>query len=201
MALGICFGVMVLLYLTYQYVKFQPAGENNVALALKGLTTLTAAVLAFIGMRQGAHLWLCIGLFVCAIADVVLARSFLMGTGAFALGHVAYIVACVQLAPPTALSIGVFIALVLVCAVLYHHLSKNHHPPASFLAYGLVLCALLGAAVTQKPLLLAGALLFVISDGMLASRILTKKESRPFDYLSLGCYYLAQYLIAASVWC
>ena len=50
----------------------------------------------------------------------------------------------------------------------------------------------------QKPVLLAGALLFVVSDAMLLARIVRKIPSNAYDYLCLGVYFLAQFLIAAS---
>ena len=70
--------------------------------------------------------------------------------------------------------------------------------PPSFLAYALVLCALLGLAVPQKPMLLAGAALFALSDALLSRRILLNISSAGYDYLCLGVYYLAQLLIGAS---
>jgi uncharacterized membrane protein YhhN len=57
---------------------------------------------------------------------------------------------------------------------------------------------MLALALPQKPVLLLGAALFVLSDGLLLARIVKKLPSRAYDYVCLGCYFLAQFLIAAS---
>ena len=53
-------------------------------------------------------------------------------------------------------------------------------------------------SIAQKPLLMLGALLFAGSDVMLLFRIVKNIPSKRYDYLCLGCYFLAQFLIAAS---
>jgi uncharacterized membrane protein YhhN len=57
---------------------------------------------------------------------------------------------------------------------------------------------MLALALPQRPLVLAGALLFVLSDSMLLARIVRKITSKKYNYLCLGIYFLAQFLIAAS---
>ena len=56
-----------------------------------------------------------------------------------------------------------------------------------------------GAHRPQKIVTMtAGALLFVLSDAMLLTRIVRKITSKKYNYLCLGIYFLAQFLIAAS---
>ena len=63
----------------------------------------------------------------------------------------------------------------------------------------LLIFLMLALAVSQKPVLLTGAILFVVSDLLLAFRIFTQNQSKLLDYICLACYYLAQYLIALSI--
>ena len=57
---------------------------------------------------------------------------------------------------------------------------------------------MLALAVPQRLVLLLGAVWFVISDLMLAYRMAEPEQSTAYDYVCLGAYYLAQFLIAAS---
>ncbi|MEP0154518.1 lysoplasmalogenase [Pseudophaeobacter sp.] len=60
------------------------------------LKTFSVAALAIAALGQGAPLWLILGLALCALGDYFLSRegekAFMGGVGAFALGHLAYVV-------------------------------------------------------------------------------------------------------------
>lgn len=203
MIAGILFLLTVILFLLYQRKKAGIKGENAAALTFKGSATLCCTALAVYGaaMNQNTGFWfLAVGLFVCALADVLLGIHFLTGMGCFALGHVFYCIGCISVASPTLANALIFLILLLaILAILpwiRRHAGKRNVIP--FIAYGVVLCGMLSLAMTQRPLLLSGAVLFVVSDGMLGYRIATDNKSRRYDYLCLGCYYFAQFLIGLS---
>ena len=173
-------------------------------LVFKGLATACAAAMAFVGAaRSGltADYLLAVGLTVCVAADVILGIRFTWGMAAFALGLVFYCAAYVLTAPPTLPALIVFLTLAGFCVAIYP--SLKHHAKqrraSQYLAYALVLCVMLALAIPQRPLLLLGAFLFVASDGMLAYRMARRNKSTLYDYACLACYYIAQYLIALSV--
>ena len=202
--IGLCFGIMLGLYLCYQREKFREKRNKKRELALKGAATLTAALPAWYGFfRQPdpGFLLIAVGLCVCAAADVVLDLHFLAGTACFGLGHVCYCAAYVLLSPPGWPSALLFFLLCAGAGAAYPQLKKLDGPGGAlpYLVYALVIAAMLALALPQKPALLAGAGLFVASDALLLVRIAYKVPSRGYDYLCLGCYYLAQFLIGASV--
>ena len=202
--LAVCFGWMLGLYLCYQSEKYREKRNKKRELFLKGATTFVAALLAGYGCfcyPSGPHLLILLGLCVCVIADVVLDLHFLAGTAAFGLGHVCYGAACLLSSPPGIVSLIVFLCLAAVILFLYPRLKSCSAPDSAvpYLAYALLISAMLALALSQGPALLAGALLFVVSDTMLLIRIIRKIPSKAYDYLCLGVYFLAQFLIAASI--
>ena len=200
---GLCLGLMTGLYLLYQAEKYRENRNKRKELALKGGATLTAALLAGYGCFVKpcpAHFLLLAGLCVCAAADVILDMHFLAGTAAFALGHVCYCAAYLAGNKPGIASLVVFLLLAGTAIVLYPQCKRlaGEGSALPYLGYALLLSVMLSLALPQKPLLLLGAALFVISDGMLLFRIVRKIPSKGYDYACLGAYYLAQFLIAAS---
>lgn len=173
-------------------------------LVFKGLATFCTAILACVGAVQSgltADIFLCVGLIVCVAADVLLEIRFTYGMAAFALGHLFYCAAYVMTAPPALASGIVFLALAGGCLALYpilRHYAKERSA-AQYLAYALLLCVMLSLSLPQRSLLLLGACMFVLSDAMLAFRMARKRKSMLYNYACLACYYLAQYLIALSI--
>ncbi len=198
-----CFVLMTLLFLIYEKIKFERVGSKSKELFFKGGATAVAALLAgsgYFSRPSPMRLLVLLGLCVCAAADVILDLHFLAGTIAFGLGHVCYCAA--MLTPGNAgwWNLAVFAALAAAVGMLYPKLKQlaGKNSPAPYLVYALLICALLSLSLAQRKSMMLGALLFAVSDGMLLYRILRKNNSKPYDYVCLGCYYLAQYLIAAS---
>ena len=199
----VCLLAMTVLYLSYQKVKFSPVKNKKKELMLKGGATLSAALLAGYGWLLspcGGKLFLFLGLMVCTAADVILDLRFLPGTACFALGHICYSAACLLTNKPGTPSLILFLALTFAAVLLYPGLKKlpGKKSTLPYLGYALVLSAMLALALPQKPVLFIGAALFMLSDGMLLYSIIFRGRSRAYDYLCLGCYYLAQFLIAFS---
>lgn len=204
LAIAICFGGELLFYLLYQHIKHTTGTERACALCCKAAATLFAAALAWYGaaLRPGApELLLALGLTVCAAADVLLRLNFLWGMACFGAGHLLYSAAYVLATPPGWTSLGAFAVLAVFCLLRYPGLKKyaGKKNPLPYLGYALLLCVMLSLALPQKPVLLAGAALFVVSDSLLARRIMLKIQSNRYDDLCLGVYYLAQFLIALSL--
>ncbi len=200
---GVAFVLMTAFYFLYMDDK-KKHFPGVPPLVFKGLATACSAFLALYGATQTGQLadyLLVIGLFVCVAADVILGIRFTHGMVAFALGHVFYCGAYVLTTPPTLASLIVFLSLSGFCFAIYP--SLKHHAKQRraehYLAYALVLCVMLALAIPQRPLLLLGAFLFVASDGMLAYRMARRNKSTLYDYACLACYYIAQFLIALSI--
>lgn len=181
----------------------------------KPLTTLLIAALAWLMLASapGYRSWVIAALAFCLAGDVALMftsrRAFLLGLSAFVLGHVLFIAAFVTdlplvplFVPHTALFGGlVFMALVLGYARWL--LPRTGRLKPAVLVYlavlsAMVLVALLRAGLSESHAAswaAAGALLFALSDGVLAWR---KFVAQPWwgQPLTLLSYYLAIGLIA-----
>ena len=132
--------------------------------------------------------------------------AFLAGLASFLLAHLCYIAAFVSLAgvPVSAAAAVVLIAYGLyLLARLWPRLGKYRAP---VVIYAVVLLSMAAAAYQQlesEPglragLALGGAVLFVISDTVLALDRF-ERGARRRQTLVLGTYFTAQWLIATSV--
>ena len=196
--------VFFLLFQQKNYSPRQGKRQRRIALLFKGTATLFAAALAVYGTvlsPTAGNILLTAGLFVCMAADVLLGIRLLWGVAAFGVGHIFYCAACIFSAPPGFANLAVYVLLFALCLLLLYPKIKNgagDKPVFPFVAYGAVLFLMLSLAINQRPVLLAGAVFFVISDCMLAFRLFMNNRSVPFDYICLGCYYLGQFLIGFS---
>ena len=191
-------------FLLYQYVKFSTGKEGALALSLKGGATICCFLIALYGAIQApdsGHILIASGLLISALADVLLGWRFYLGMLCFALAHVCYGAGYVLFSPPGWQSLLCFLVCLAGIALLIPWAKKKMGDTGilPFAAYGIVLSAMLSLAITQRPLLLIGAALFVASDLLLGRRIALNIIQKGYDYLCLGCYYLAQFLIAASM--
>lgn len=196
-------GVLIF-YLLFLHRPAHTRRSRALSLFFKGAPTAFAALLSLYGIAMTptpGNILLAAGLIICVAADVVLDVKFMPGMALFGLGHIGYCAACLYQAPPTILSLGIFLVLSGICAWVYPRLKKTAAGQnlLPFLCYGFLLFLMLSLAAVQKPVLRIGATLFVISDCLLAYGIFSKKRSHGMDYWCLGCYYLAQYLIALSI--
>lgn len=200
---AVCLILMTVFYLLYEGNKFSRHYTRRTAVTFKGSATLCAFLLAALGAaRTGVSSDWCLtgGLLLCAAADVVLDLRFVAGMGVFSLGHAAYCAAYILKSPPVTLNFLLMAGLMTFVTLGALKFKKRLGARAvPFTLYALVLCVMLSLAATQKPVLAVGALFFVISDATLAKNLLLGATRRQ-DYLSLGCYYLGQFLIAASIY-
>lgn len=177
------------------------------AAVLKGLGMAPLAVLAWrvlgrVGSRDRALLTS--ALVLSCVGDVFLQldfrRYFVHGLAAFLLAHLTYIVLFVRswprpLEPPTGPKILTALVLVyfaLGCVWLAPDLGRLTIPG---LAYAAAVTAMTVSAILTgfpRPFVCIGALLFLISDSLLAA--VSFKTSRPLAALMIWpTYYLGQY--------
>ena len=199
-----CFVLVLFFFLRFQKMTWTPGSSRNLALFHKGMATFSAFLLALYGAAfhpAAGNILLCAGLLICTAADVVLGKNLMRGMAVFGLGHVFYCIGYGVKMPPNFLSLIIFLLLLVLCCFLYPQIKKRSgsKPPLPFLCYGVLLFLMLALAFHQSPVLLTGAFLFVASDLLLAFRIFTQNQSKLLDYICLACYYLAQYLIALSI--
>ncbi len=155
-----------------------------------------------------------VGLVLGAVGDVALlgasSRAFLVGLGAFLLGHLAYVVAMASALPLAAwpASAGPLALLPLGAAGgalvwLWPHLGKMRVPVIGYV--GVIAAMVVGAvAIARSPALpadrnelLVGALLFFVSD-LAVARDKFVQRSRTNKAWGLPTYYAGQLLIAAA---
>ncbi len=183
---------------------------------LKPLTTLLViGVAAALPATGDYRLWVLTALVLSLFGDVFLMfgdgarasdRAFLAGLGSFLLAHVAFVCAFVQdlRAPelPGWLAVVVFYAVALMLVVL----PRAGALKLPVLVYGLVLAAMVFAAAARHASFadaaalraLLGALLFLVSDSLLACRRFVGRY-RGAQALILSTYWAAIGLIAWSV--
>ncbi len=200
---GGCLALMIILYLIYESIKWGSEAHKRQEWFLKDAAPGMAALLAgygYFSRPSAASLFILIGLGVCVAADVILDLHFFAGTAAFGLGHICYCAAMLLSNKPGWINLIVFILLAGGVCVLYPQIRKLESGKSAllYLGYALLIGAMLALSIGPKPLLTLGAVLFVASDAMLLFRIVKHIPSKSYDYLCLGCYYLAQFLIAAS---
>lgn len=148
-----------------------------------------------------------VALALCLVGDVALLDStearFLVGLGAFLLGHVAYIWAILGTAPAGGFSWPLLVAVPAVVVLLakvgrdiVRHSGEQKVP---VLVYQLVLCTLLLVAAWRGDwLLLLGCAVFVTSDAVLGhNRFVQARRWAPVTVIVT--YHLAQALIVVAL--
>jgi uncharacterized membrane protein YhhN len=166
------------------------------------------ASLAFlaIGISAGRTdtfaVWIVVGLAFGVVGDIALLseRGFLLGLGAFLLGHTAYIVAIATRLPPAQWLTWEALVPVAVASValvmLWPKLGKLRIP---VIAYVIAIVAMVaGALALRQEQLTAGACLFFASD-LSVARDKFVGASFTNKLWGLPAYYFGQILIAYSL--
>lgn len=144
--------------------------------------TLAVALLAVLAAIQGAPLLLVAALGLSAVGDAFLSRdgekAFLAGLASFLAGHVAYVALFAQSGGGlrllgaeswrSALALAMAAFSIVMLAALWRRVGAQLRIPiavyvAAILAMGL------SALITDKAWVIAGAVLFIASDGLLAA--------------------------------
>lgn len=201
-AVSVLFLLMGLFYIAYQRVKVRPGHSRILAVFLKCAATAMAAFAALLGCLQNgtASNWLLLaGLTVCTVADGVLNVHFLAGGAVFGLGHILYMISFCLARLPDMRGVILFLCLMgLATAGMTRFKRQLGKRAPFFYAYATLLSVMVAMAAAQPPFRFAGALLFAFSDALLAFLMIDRRHIS-LDYISLGAYYLGQFLLALSV--
>ena len=197
----IAFIAMAYLGSKYKISEKKKSLPKNQITLLKGGATICAALLALFAAFTGGGAYaytIAIGLFICAIADMVLETHFIPGMGVFALGHVAYIVAFFQKGGLNLYSIIIYALMVVATYFVAKSLKeKTKENIAPYVGYAHIILLMLAISIFVNPFAFVGALLFAVSDSMIAYRLFFG-PAKFNDYLCITLYYLGQYLLALS---
>lgn len=201
------------------YAEFRKA--NTLRAIAKPIASLAFIAVGWLAIRNSPgtdsyQRHILIGLVLGAVGDVALlgksSRAFLVGLGAFLLGHLAYAIACLHLVGPGS-TLGLAGVLAVLPAVvglgalvwLWPRLGSMRVP---VIAYVATIIAMVIAAIAvgrsdalparNRELLVAGAALFFASDLAVAR---DKFVGHAFINRAWGlpCYYAGQLLIAWSL--
>ncbi len=205
-------GVAFVLVLGAAHVAARAAGARAAADLSKAMPiVLLAGLVATEPAPVGqAYRWLVFAGLLCSLGGdvwLLFPRGFVAGLASFLLAHLLYIAAFAPGTPWNASAWALLAPFALVSLVvlrhLWPHLGRERAPVAVYVSVIAVMGWRAAVRVTAAPatsggLALAGALLFMLSDGLLA----TDRFARRFaaaDAAVMTTYYAAQTLIALSV--
>lgn len=199
--------------LAYQ-IAFAGRPEGSHSWPGSAVKTLSTALLALAGLAGQAPALIVAGLALGSAGDFALSRpgtrAFLAGMAAFALGHLAYVVAFVSRSleigglafGPVQTGLLVLLALLLISTEVW--LAPRTGAlrwPVRF--YGLIIGAMAAAVIvlpenTGDRILQAGAALFLLSDTLLSLRLFVARREpaqRALGYAVWPAYWAGQALI------
>lgn len=211
------------------YISFIPTLENIVALLVLFKVVPILLIILYARWQRGKKkgMTMLIGLSICLIADAVIIFSFLGGLIVFLLGHICYIIGFYQALPKTTQithssppsAFGFYraaspvpyrlfstlliagYALVFGISLISYMLDDQSHMIFPVVLYMIVIGTMAAMALfTKNKYAIIGAILFVLSDSILAWH----HFATPIPYSSIfimSTYYSAQFFIAKSwIW-
>ncbi len=202
----ICLILSALAALAYELTPKDVSNPRWTITAIKGTAVGALALWALLYLPNPL---ITAGLLLGAIGDIALTRpgqrAFLIGMAAFALGHLAYAAAFLpHLAAPNPRQTAILVALALLLASteiwLTPHTGALRNPIRGYVAV-IGLMAISATVLLPGPAresIQLGALLFVLSDLLLALRLFRAHTPRSKSLLSLTlwpAYWLGQALI------
>lgn len=223
----------------YIHTKHIRGSSAPLTVALKAASTTIIVLAAIVGIAQAREsmrvfaLLVAGGLVFGLVGDVVICQKetggFLSGMIYFAMGHLCYIGAFLGISTHVIWAVPVFLVIYGIFLTVVTRLAKkfaNMFVPTA--VYGAVIASMVSLSasipfsVPKGYILLAAAVLFMISDGLLAYNILVSARETDeisflrhcymvfhetgdtgylLDWISLGCYFAAQSLFAVSIFC
>lgn len=201
----------VLIFFLFNPLFLRENGERNRAVLWKTAATLTAAMLAgasFFGAQDTFCLPIFLGVMISAVSDAVI--HFFLGAGAvaFMAAHGCFIAAFLLRAP---VSLPFTLALFVLAAggalLLFRpHFEKIGKMLPLCLLYVAVLSSMFAlgfplafTAGTSALPITAGALLFYVSDLLVAKNVFLSSSKRS-EAAAMTTYYAAEFLFALSAY-
>lgn len=221
------------------HTKHKMGSTAPLAVALKAASTIIIVFAAIVGIAQirvPLHIFALLvtgGLVFGLVGDVVICQTepggFLSGMIYFALGHLCYIGAFLRISTHVLWAVPVFLVIYGIFLTVVIRLAKkfaNMLVPTAI--YGAIIATMVSLSTTvpfsvpRGYILSAAALLFMVSDGLLAYNTFVSAQDtneksflqhcytafhqmadtrRLLDWISLGCYFAAQSLFAVSIFC
>jgi uncharacterized membrane protein YhhN len=178
--------------------------------------TLAVGLLAVLAAMQGGHWLLVLALALSAAGDLFLSRDgerlFLAGLASFLCAHVAYVALFSMMGGGPAMLLaaawrGVLAAILVGLGLAFLAVLTDRLGPALRLPVTAYVAAILAMAVfalmLDAPLVIAGMLLFVVSDTLLATEKFLLPAISPhrdrMRYAVWGTYYLGQLAITLGL--
>jgi uncharacterized membrane protein YhhN len=181
---------------------------NRIIYVVKPLSTLLVITAAALGLSAAAadntYVWLVIiGLLFSLGGDVALMppdsnSKFRIGLLLFLSAHIIYIAAFWFLGSFVLTDIISAVILTVVALAFYRLIRRNLGAmKIPVIIYMIIICLMVNRALsTRIPLIIVGAILFFVSDMLLALNRFFKKWK--YERISLAFYYGGQFLIALS---
>ncbi len=203
---------IIIVFSAFFHIRAEYRGPRWQVYLFKPLTTIAILLLAMMAAQPFSprYQWFIeLGLLFSLGGDIFLMLPkdrFLAGLVSFLFAHVCYIVAFsqgIQVISTPWVILPFVLAVMIFVGILWPHLAKMKLP---VIIYALTIGAM-GWLATERWLQIgemqiffafAGALLFVISDAVLAYNRFVKSFAAA-QAIILITYYIAQYLIASSV--
>lgn len=198
--------------------KYKLGSDNPKTVAIKAACTaliVFSAIIGISGDQEGFRIYsllIASGLVLGLIGDIVICQKadggFLSGMIYFGLGHLCYIAGFFQISSHRLSAVPIFIviyAIVVFVAVRLKLKLGNMLVPT--MLYAGIIAAMVSFAVTMPfsveygLVMLFGAVLFAVSDSLLAYGVYGGSESPGLDAFGLYCYYIGQSLFAVSIYC
>lgn len=185
------------------WLRFCAAPASDLKSLVK---TLSVALLALASLMSGLPTLLTAGLTLGAVGDFFLSRrgdrAFLAGLVAFALSHLAYVGlfadigdgAALFAMPRAAVAAVILLAAMAMAAVLWPRAGALRVPVVVYIM--IILAMVLAALSGQGGLIIAAALLFMLSDTVLSLDLFVQPVAiwwqRAAPYVIWGTYWAAQ---------
>lgn len=196
--------VLVYIGLAVLYMATLPRKPYAGSYLVKAAPILLLAWVAATRVDGPARVWLLLALLFSAAGDVLLdldtgdSPFFVAGLGAFLVAHIWYVVAFSTGGLVVGATAWVVVPVVTAAALLlwrlYPRLGRLRGPVVAYVTVIVAMTTTAALGRASSGLLLVGALLFMLSDSLIA----VNKFLRPIparDYLVMATYYAAQCLI------
>lgn len=218
--LGVMYVLLIPCAILFIHTKHKIKGSAPLTVALKAASTTIIVLAAIVGVawiREPMQIYAILvagGLVLGLVGDIVICQpepgGFLSGMIYFALGHLCYIGAFLRISTHILWAVPAFLVIYGIFLTVLIRLAKkigNLLVPTAI--YGAIIATMVSMSVTipfsvpQGYILLAAALLFAVSDGLLAYNTFIKIQTtnHTLDWISLCCYFAGQSLFAVSIFC